>query len=104
MFEGNSSVLLNHMAFYHNFSVGQPNNLVFVHELIDLLEDHLNKNICIFCEKTFKTRDVLKEHMRKKAHKKINPKVGSKKTYSYKERPFNSTLSFPFPVAAEELL
>jgi hypothetical protein len=29
---------------------------------------------CIYCEKTFKTRDVLKEHMRKKGHKKINPK------------------------------
>ena len=77
VFEGNSSELLNHMAFYHNFSVGQPNNLVFVHELIDLLEENLNKNVCIFCEKTFKTREVLKEHMRKKAHKKINPKVSS---------------------------
>lgn len=29
--------------------------------------------ICIYCEKTFKDRTVLKEHMRKKFHKCINP-------------------------------
>ena len=29
--------------------------------------------ICIFCEKKFKDRNVLKEHMRKKLHKRINP-------------------------------
>jgi hypothetical protein len=29
--------------------------------------------ICIYCEKTFKNRMVLKEHMRKKFHKCINP-------------------------------
>jgi len=73
-FEGDFSKLLNHMAFDHNFSVGKPDNIVFVNELIDLLDKNLNDNICIFCEKTFKTRDVLKEHMRKKGHKKINPK------------------------------
>ena len=73
-FEGDFSKLLNHMAFDHNFSVGKPDNIVFVNELIDLLDKQLSENICIFCEKTFKTRDVLKEHMRKKGHKKINPK------------------------------
>lgn len=34
--------------------------------------------ICIYCEKTFKDRMVLKEHMRKKFHKYINP---NNKTY-----------------------
>lgn len=29
--------------------------------------------ICIYCEKIFKDRLVLKEHMRKKFHKCINP-------------------------------
>ena len=29
---------------------------------------------CLFCEKLFKDRTVLKDHMRKKQHKKINPK------------------------------
>ena len=28
---------------------------------------------CIFCEKIFKDRTVLREHMRKKQHKRINP-------------------------------
>lgn len=29
---------------------------------------------CIYCEHTFKDRTVLKEHMRKKFHKRVNPK------------------------------
>lgn len=29
---------------------------------------------CLFCEKTFKDRQTLKDHMRKKQHRKINPK------------------------------
>jgi hypothetical protein len=29
---------------------------------------------CLFCDKYFKTKTVLKEHMRKKQHKRINPK------------------------------
>ena len=74
VFTGSHAELFDHMAFFHNFSVGQPNNLVFVRELLDLLEERLRKLVCIYCEKTFKSRDVLKEHMRKKMHKKINPK------------------------------
>jgi hypothetical protein len=73
-FEGDFSALLNHMAFDHNFSVGKPENIVFVNELVDLLDEKLVANVCIFCEKVFKSREVLKEHMRKKGHKKINPK------------------------------
>lgn len=29
--------------------------------------------LCLYCEKTFKDRFTLKEHMRKKLHKKLNP-------------------------------
>jgi len=65
--------LFDHMAFDHNFSVGQPANLVFVDKFLNILEEKLDNLICLFCEKTFKTREVLKEHMRKKAHKKLNP-------------------------------
>lgn len=74
-FEGSGEylTLFNHMAFDHNFSVGQPNNLVYINELLDLLEGKLENLACIYCEKTFKSRDILKEHMRKKGHKKINP-------------------------------
>lgn len=75
-FDGSGAYLdlFNHMAFDHNFSVGQPNNLVYINELLDLLEGKLENLACIYCEKTFKSRDILKEHMRKKGHKKINPK------------------------------
>lgn len=61
------------MNFDHNFSVGLPDNIVFVEEFLNLLDEKLSKNICLYCEKTFKDRTVLKEHMRKKVHKKINP-------------------------------
>lgn len=72
--EGGFAFLLNHMTYDHNFSVGQPNNLVYIEELLNILEQKLNELVCIFCEKVFKSRDVLKEHMRKKNHKKINPR------------------------------
>jgi len=69
-----SSQLFDHMAFDHNFSVGQPDNLVFVKEFLDSIESKLEQLLCLHCEKVFKSREVLKEHMRKKMHKKINPK------------------------------
>ena len=71
---GRAGDFLNHMAKDHNFNVGHPHNLVFINELIDVLEDKLENFICFFCEGVFKNRDVLKEHMRKKGHKKINPR------------------------------
>jgi len=69
-----SSELLNHMAFDHNFNVGQPDNIVFVNEFLDMIESKLEQLICLYCENYFKSREVLKEHMRKKMHKKLNPK------------------------------
>lgn len=48
-------------------------NLVFIDMLIDELQLKLVDMICIFCEETFKDRSTLKEHMRKKGHKRINP-------------------------------
>ena len=74
MFKGNRKELFDHMNESHNFSVGLPDNIVFVEEFLDLLDKKLSENLCLFCEKTFKDRTVLKEHMRKKIHKKINPK------------------------------
>ena len=62
------------MAFDHNFNVGQPNNLVFVNEFLDAVEEKLEQLVCLYCEGVFKSREVLKEHMRKKMHKKLNPK------------------------------
>ncbi|CAN7989123.1 unnamed protein product, partial [Ixodes hexagonus] len=70
----NRASLLNHMAHDHNFSVGRPNNLVYIDELLDILEDKLKRLLCLYCERTFKDWQTLKEHMRKKQHKHINPK------------------------------
>ncbi|XP_052251294.1 zinc finger protein 277-like isoform X2 [Dreissena polymorpha] len=73
-FTGNRSAMLNHMAKDHAFSIGQPDNLVFTDEFLDVLQEKLNSLQCLYCEKTFRDKDVLKEHMRKKQHRKINPK------------------------------
>jgi hypothetical protein len=54
------AALFDHMAFDHNFSVGQPDNLVFVERFLDLLQERLEALVCLFCEKVFKSRDVLK--------------------------------------------
>jgi len=72
-FQGWHGQLVNHMAKQHNFSMGQPYNLVFVKELLDIVGERMEENVCVYCEKTFKNREVLKEHMRKKAHKRLNP-------------------------------
>ena len=39
------SKLFDHMAFDHNFSVGQPDNLVYVNELLNQLEEQLDKMV-----------------------------------------------------------
>lgn len=76
-YEGDYAAYLNHLAFDHNFSVGKPDNIVFVEDLLNVLEKKLEDLECVYCEKQFKNRDALKEHMRKKGHKKINPKNSS---------------------------
>ncbi|WAR26888.1 ZN277-like protein [Mya arenaria] len=68
------SDLFNHMAEDHSFNVGQPDNLVFTNEFLDILEEKLNSLQCLYCEKVFRDKTVLKEHMRKKQHRKINPR------------------------------
>jgi len=73
LFTGNRKIIFDHMNFDHNFSVGLPDNIVFAEEFLNLLEEKLSKNICLYCDRTFKDRNVLKEHMRKKQHKKLNP-------------------------------
>ena len=66
--------LLSHMAFDHNFNIGQADNIVFIEEFLDKIDQKLEQLVCLYCEKLFKSREVLKEHMRKKMHKKLNPK------------------------------
>ncbi|KAI0221928.1 zinc finger protein 277 [Lamellibrachia satsuma] len=69
-----SAEVFNHMAQQHGFSVGLPDNLVYTSEFLQLLQSKLESLQCLYCEKTFRDRPILKEHMRKKLHKRINSK------------------------------
>lgn len=64
---------IEHIFNKHFLQLGKAENLVFIDDLIDLVEINLKELNCIFCEKKFKDRPTLKEHMRKKGHKRINP-------------------------------
>ena len=58
----------------HKFNIGRPDNLVDVGEFVDMLQQRLDNMQCLYCEKTYKSTAVLKQHMRKKKHFKLNPK------------------------------
>ncbi|KAJ8329018.1 hypothetical protein O5D80_002974 [Batrachochytrium dendrobatidis] len=66
--------LFSHMFCEHGFNIGLPDNLVHVNEFLDTLHRHLTALECIYCERTFKSNIILRKHMRKKKHFKINPK------------------------------
>ncbi|XP_063386576.1 zinc finger protein 277 [Cydia fagiglandana] len=67
------AVYLNHLFEKHNFHIAKPDNLIFIDDLIDTVASKLDNLQCIYCEGFFKDRIILKEHMRKKGHKRINP-------------------------------
>jgi hypothetical protein len=71
---GNRSKIIHHLYMIHHLNLGSPDNLVFVHEYIDHLKEKLQRNECIYCEKTFADRNVLMDHMRKRNHREVNPK------------------------------
>lgn len=73
--EGLRSMYLEHLLTKHFLQLGKPENLVFVDELLDKVKTNLDNLICLFCEKVFRDRLTLKEHMRKKGHKRINPSL-----------------------------
>ena len=73
IFDGNRKNLFNHLSNDHNFNVGNPDNIVNCLQFLDLLEKKLNQLECLYCRKTFKSWDILKEHMRKKGHKQLHP-------------------------------
>lgn len=70
---GTRTSFLEHLFSKHFLQLGKSENLVFVDELIEKVQENMDNLICLFCEKTFKDRPTLKEHMRKKGHKRINP-------------------------------
>ncbi|XP_039293775.1 zinc finger protein 277 [Nilaparvata lugens] len=71
---GNVADYVSHLWAKHNLQLGRPDNLVYVDQLINTIQAKMDSLLCIYCEKVFKDRNVLKEHMRKKLHKRINPK------------------------------
>lgn len=71
--KGTRKHFIEHLFCKHFLQLGKPENLVFIDELINTVQLKLESLICIFCEKTFKDRPTLKEHMRKKGHKRLNP-------------------------------
>ncbi|XP_054155780.1 zinc finger protein 277-like [Oppia nitens] len=73
VFTENRSNLFRHLAADHNFNVGHPDNIVNCSQLLDELESRLGRLECLYCERTFKSWPILKEHMRKKGHKILNP-------------------------------
>nr|XP_044991484.1 zinc finger protein 277 isoform X2 [Jaculus jaculus] len=73
-FLGNRSVLLNHMAREHAFNIGLPDNIVNCSEFLHTLQKKLDNLQCLYCEKTFRDKNTLKDHMKKKQHRRINPK------------------------------
>uniref|UniRef100_A0ACB8FQ23 Uncharacterized protein n=1 Tax=Sphaerodactylus townsendi TaxID=933632 RepID=A0ACB8FQ23_9SAUR len=99
-FTGNRSILLNHMATDHAFSVGLPDNIVGCKEFLDVLQKKLDSLQCLYCEKVFRDKNTLKDHMRKKQHRKINAKNREYDkfyiiNYLIVER-FVSSLSYPY--------
>ncbi|XP_015270934.1 PREDICTED: zinc finger protein 277 [Gekko japonicus] len=73
-FTGNRSVLLNHMANDHAFNIGLPDNIVNWKEFFGVLQKKIDSLQCLYCEKIFRDKNTLKDHMRKKQHRKINAK------------------------------
>ena len=73
LFQGNRLILFNHMTVDHNFNIGHPDNIVNVRELLDEIQSKLDKLQCLFCENVFRDRMTLREHMRKKGHRRLNP-------------------------------
>ncbi|XP_071815737.1 zinc finger protein 277-like isoform X2 [Apostichopus japonicus] len=74
LYTGNRSDLFNHMARDHNFNVGLPDNLVFTKEFLRVLREKMDSLQCLYCEKIFRDKIAIREHMRKKQHRKLNPK------------------------------
>lgn len=73
-FEGTRADFVGHLESQHNLQLGNPQNLVFIEDLVEKIDENLNKLTCIYCNRVFPERNILKEHMRKKLHKRINPK------------------------------
>lgn len=66
--------LFSHLYEAHAFSIGSPDSIVDVCRFMEVIKGKLDDNRCLFCEKQFRDQATLKEHIRKKQHRKLNPK------------------------------
>ena len=46
---------------------------MYTAEFIENLRSKMARAECLYCDKTFRDYKTLREHMRKKLHKKLNP-------------------------------
>lgn len=83
------------MAREHSFSIGLPDNIVYCKEFLETLQSKLDRSVppdsrrvppgrhvtrlspsvrlqCLYCQKTFRDKSTLRDHMRKKSHRRIN--------------------------------
>ncbi|KAI8834838.1 hypothetical protein BJ741DRAFT_238630 [Chytriomyces cf. hyalinus JEL632] len=71
--ESHSSLFI-HMRTEHGFHIGSPLNLAYVDEFLTVLERKMGvEGKCIYCEGVFPDTVVLRKHMRKKKHFRVNP-------------------------------
>lgn len=68
------SQLFKHMQQDHSLIVGELDNLVYVDELLSLLDSKLQKFFCLYCERCFGSHVTLRTHMRKSKHFQVNPR------------------------------
>ena len=69
----NKNNILDHMQKEHNFSIGKADNIVYFDHFYKMLNDRFESLQCLYCDKIFYDKRILKEHMRKKQHKCIDP-------------------------------
>ncbi|CAG2116105.1 unnamed protein product [Medioppia subpectinata] len=73
VFTENRANLFAHLAADHGLNVGNPDNIVHCRELLDVIDRRVTALQCLYCERTFKSWATMKEHMRKKGHRQLNP-------------------------------
>jgi len=71
--QGTRQEILQHMFSVHYFNIGLADNMIYFSHFIDLLHHQIDSLQCVYCERTFKSISVLREHIRKKKHFKLNP-------------------------------
>jgi len=74
VFSHNRKFLISHLYSVHNLKLGHPDNIVYFEKFFAVLEQKIQQCIFLYCEKKFTNSTVLKLHMRKKRHFKLNTK------------------------------